>query len=114
MKKIGKVALLVLTCWIPIYFIFFMVNFIRIWHGLQMGDSHIADFMFETIFPLHFSTIILTVILLIIYILHIVRRKDFNDSKKTLWVVLVLFANALGMLMYFFKYVWPDSVHLQA
>ena len=75
---------------------------------MVMGDSYITNFMFETIFPLHFLTIAISVVLFIIYILHIVRKKDFDDSRKTLWVVLVLFTNTIGMLIYFFKYVWPE------
>ena len=67
----------------------------------------------ELIIPLLILTILIDIILVIIYLINIVNNPYLDNSGKLLWVVLILFTNFIGMLIYFFKNIWPESVKIE-
>ena len=52
--------------------------------------------------------------LVIFYIINIVKRKGINNNDKTMWIVLVIFTTSIGMLIYYFKFIWKDNIEIKS
>ncbi len=118
MKRFSKVILLVFTFLIPIGFILFILfNIINASNFFVIPDiddfpssfSRASSNMFILIIPTFLLTLLLDIIMIIIYILNIINNEILDNCGKLLWVVLILFTNFIGMLIYFFKVIQNNN-----
>lgn len=106
MSKSKKIFLGILTIWPVIYiFLFFGFFFLTMIGG---GDSEI---MFRFMFTMHLLTMLLMVALLIIYIRDVLKNKMVPETRKTIWVILLLFGNIIAMPFYWYEYIWKNHLN---
>jgi hypothetical protein len=112
MGKAKKVWLLVGTLWPFLYIIlFFLFAFSLLFLLIPQGGETPppSPAWIAVIFPFHFLTIFLIWGLMIFYIIHVVKNRSLSKDQRILWIILLVFLNILGMLIYFFLYIWKEG-----
>jgi hypothetical protein len=94
-----KVLLLALTLWPPLYAIWFIV----------MMVTHLASKNFEIVMLLHVLTMLLSVVLLVVYVVHLFKTDHVPRDRKTLWAVTLFLGAPIAMPAYWFAHVWPEA-----
>jgi hypothetical protein len=92
-----KVALLLLTLWIPLYMIGFM---------FMVGSMTLVDF--DLLWKLHTGTMAASFITMIVYIVHLFKTRRVPNDKKALWGLALFCGAPIAMPIYFFAHVWPE------
>lgn len=98
-----------------IYFILFFSFFIKMASQGIHHDDLTADAMplflqsFLPMIILMFVAIVTGVGLMIYYIIHISNNKSFDSTQRLMWILIVVFTNAIGQIAYFIMEVWPDK-----
>ncbi|HUS57816.1 MAG TPA: hypothetical protein VM141_04115 [Planctomycetota bacterium] len=107
----GKAIILgIFTAWPFLYVVFFMCTvFLMMTSGLSCGgrSSGAPAFMW-IVFPLHFFTMILIPVLLVIYILHVFKTNRIPQDRKALWAVVLFLGNMIAMPIYWYLYIWKE------
>lgn len=52
---------------------------------------------------------LLMLILIIIYIRDVFKNDMIPETRKTLWVILLLFGSMISMPIYWFNYIWRKT-----
>ena len=130
MKKSTKIILLILTFLLPLFILLFGSGFYtQLFFGggnqlfsLQHNDpnyiiqSRLASFRFISVSISLFM--VSYIVIFIIYSLNLIKR-IMKTEEKVFWFILFMITMGIGMLFYFFKYIWKDgtesidSVNLQ-
>src|SRR3989338_9027966 len=105
MPKSQKIVLGIATMWPIFYMIFF---FVFVFSQIFFSSSREPSTGFFLIFPLHFSTIILTFVLLFIYINNVFRNDRIAQDKKALWAACLFMGNMISMPIYWYLYIWQE------
>jgi hypothetical protein len=92
-----KVALLLLTLWIPLYMIGFM---------FMIGSMAMVDF--DLLWKLHIGTMAATVVAMLVYVVHLFKTRRIDPMKKILWALALWCGAPIAMPIYFFAHVWPE------
>jgi len=95
-----KLLVFVLTMWVPLYMVGFMV---MIAGG---GPSSIGGF--ETLFRLHTATMIVELLLLVFYVVHVFKARTIASDKRALWGIALFMGAPIAMPIYFALHVWPE------
>ena len=61
------------------------------------------------LFALHFFTICLMLALMVVYIVLAVTREHFDQTMRTVWIILLCLMNVYVMPVYWYLYVWRAS-----
>jgi len=95
--------------WPIFYMVFFFVFVLsQILASFPSGPSQEMPDGFLLIFPLHFFTMILMVVLLVIYIKNVFRNDRVAQDKKALWAVVLFIGNMIAMPIYYYLYIWRE------
>lgn len=97
MNQIQKTLLCVVTVLPALYLIAFLAFFPFL--------LEIDGVTFSTLFKLHSFTIFLEILLMIFYVRDVLNNKKIPETRKTLWVLLVIFGNAITMPIYFYTFI---------
>jgi hypothetical protein len=62
--------------------------------------------MFFMIFPIHLLIMIDILVLLIIYIKDVFKNENIEESKRTLWAIVLFFGNLFAMPVYWHLNIW--------
>jgi hypothetical protein len=75
--------------------------------GRYQGDSMPPAFggimMFSALIGL------LSIIGLIVYILHVTKNKHIPEANRTMWILIVALAGAVGMAIYYFTWIRKED-----
>ena len=93
-----KVLLLVLTLWQPLYLAWFVMI------GMSMGTTS-----FETLFMVHKVTMAISVMVLVVYVVHLFKTSHVRTDKKALWGIALFCGGPIAMPVYWFTHLWPDA-----
>ena len=107
-----KVALAIATAWPPVYMIvflcFILITFLTFVSAAQGGTPPKGiPTPFLIIFPLHIFTMLLSLALLVVYVLHALQNEKLDRSSRPLWAILIFVGSFIAMPIYFYKYVLP-------
>lgn len=99
---------------ILLYFVVFIGMFASIATTAQLDSPEPPAALFG-FFPFAFLLIFLAIIFsigtLIYYIVHIVNNPKFkleeHKNMQIVWILIVLFANGIGSMVYYFVEIWP-------
>jgi len=69
---------------------------------------------FILLFGIHMISIMLMLLLLALYLALAVTRKDFDQTTRIIWIILICLAGNLAMPVYWFLYVWPAKPAVSA
>lgn len=93
-----KIALLLVTLWIPLYMIGFM---------FMVGSMSMIDF--DLLWKLHMGTMAATAVATLVYVVHVFKTPRLTDGKKALWGIALFCGGPIAMPIYFFTHVWPEA-----
>ena len=68
-------------------------------------DGSISN-MLKILLPIHFSVIINIIVLLVIYIKNAFKNTNIEETKRTLWVIVLFFGNIVSMPIYWYINIW--------
>jgi len=109
MSKNGKILLgiasFIPTAFFIAYIIFFFTMFTSIFHQATQHPGQPPEFMmhyFGGMMLLIGLGIISSIGLLIYYLIHIINNPRLDNTERLIWVFIVIFANAVGYIVYFF------------
>ena len=107
MKKVKAVILCIFTL-IPIrYIIFFISVFFHMFlNTVNSTNTESSINLFKIILPLHLSTMILVIVLLVIYIVNVFKNDTIESDKKALWAIVLFFGNMISMIVYWILHIW--------
>ncbi len=115
---VTKKILLGIATFIPIIC---LVLYIVLFFSMFTGVMHIADYdapeehIFKTygnmvyLFILIAAMILFGLGIMIFYLIHAIRNKHFNDTEKLIWILVIVLANTLGSIVYFFVIIVPSK-----
>ena len=61
------------------------------------------------LFACHFFTILMMMALLVLYILLAVKREQFDQTTRIVWIIMLCFMSIYVMPVYWYLYVWRGS-----
>lgn len=97
-------GLLTLLPWLyMVYFVQFAFKF------LDANSVEESDALFEQMLTPHVLVTTMSLILLAIFIVHIVKNNQLDETKKLIWVLVVLFGNMIGMPVYWYMHIWRNT-----
>ena len=108
MKKSTKIWLLVATLW-PLFYVLCFVVFVfsLVFSVLPQGaPPPPTPAWIVVIFPIHLLTILLTLGLSVIYIIHAVKSKRVPKQQLVLWILLLVLGGVIAMIVYWVLYIW--------
>jgi hypothetical protein len=62
---------------------------------------------FLIIFPLHALTMLASMGLLVVYVLHALQNNKLDQNTKHMWAILLFVGNFIAMPIYFYKCILP-------
>jgi lysylphosphatidylglycerol synthetase-like protein (DUF2156 family) len=92
-------------------FIFFEV-FLTFFSGRPPNDDTFR--LAAIIIPLHFLTMIITFVLMVIYVVYLFRTDRVAKESKALWAVVLILGNILSMPVFWYLYIWKKPPEGQA
>ena len=107
-----KVALAIATAWPPVYMMLFLGFFAFTFFNLAVARGggpppKGMPIAFLVIFPLHAFTMLASMALLVVYVLHALQNNKLDQNTKHLWAILLFVGNFIAMPIYFYKYILP-------
>ena len=107
MKKVKAVILGIFTLIPILYIIFFISVFFHMFlNTVSSTNTESSINLFKIIFPLHLSTMILVIVLLVIYIVNVFKNDTIESDKKALWAIVLFFGNMISMIVYWILHIW--------
>jgi hypothetical protein len=98
MNSTKKILLGLITLWPLLYLVAFMFFAPVLFFAAP-------DFPIEIVFFLHPFTMFVIVGLLVFYVRDALNNKKIPETRKTLWVVLLIIGNAIVMPIYFYSFI---------
>jgi len=86
---------------------FFVLTFFGMVSGWEGGDMPVG---FNLIVPMHFLTMLVGILLMVIYIIMALRNEHLVGNAKLLWVLILFMGNMFAMPMYWYLYIWNDPL----
>ncbi|WP_435577541.1 hypothetical protein [Gilvibacter sp.] len=114
MTKNRKILLGILTFLPWVFLIIYLVSFFSFFSDIAFRDPQ--DFEEEpfAIFRGFFGLIILVLIaagmsigMMIYYLIHSGKNPKIKESERIVWILVLIFANSVGSLVYYFMYIVP-------
>jgi heme/copper-type cytochrome/quinol oxidase subunit 2 len=117
MTKSKKVWLGILT-FLPIIFIgIFIFLFItlflsNIYNFENNLDAQQVDFYRSMIIAFVFIVfaVIIRLVLLIYYLIHVSDNKNNDNTKKIMWILILVFVGTIGSIIYYFMEIYPLKI----
>jgi preprotein translocase subunit SecG len=106
MTKKKAVILGVFTVLPFLYIISFITFWVKMFILLQNGEPNSLNHVFLIIFPIHFAIMIEIIVLLVIYIKDVFKNTYIEETKKTLWLLVLFFGNLIAMPIYWYINIW--------
>ena len=107
MSKAKKIVLGICTIW-PIVYMFLANLFVfSMMPTFNSSPNQILPAL-HLLFPIHFLTIILIIVLLFIYIKDVFKSRRIAQDKKALWAVALFFGNMIAMPIYWYLHIWKE------
>jgi hypothetical protein len=114
MSEKKALALGVFTFLPFLYFVVFIVCFLVLFTATATGQTDSLNTAFFIIFPVHFGILIEIVVLLIIYIKNVFKNETIEETKRTLWAIVLFFGSAIAMAIYWYINIWKPIKRGQA
>ena len=111
MSKPVKILLAIATAWPLVYIgVFFVAMF-----GMMIAEvyaptvpSDEIPLGFVALFAGYFLTIIWTMGLIAVYIIHLFKTDRVPKDQKALWAVVIFLGHMLAMPVYWYLYIWRE------
>lgn len=107
MSRTGKIILGILTFWMPVYMVLF-IGFIASTLFLS-GRSGSPGPAFQSVFCLHFLTIVESIGLTFYYAVNVYREPALVGDRKLIWMVIVLMGGFIGQVIYYVLWIVKRS-----
>jgi len=111
MTKKKAIILGIFTILPILYFFTFMAFWVKMFTSINSGGPERIHSLFYIIFPIHFAIMIEIIVLLVIYIKDVFKNTYLEESKKTLWVIILFFGNAIAMPIYWYINIWKHIIN---
>ena len=69
---------------------------------------------FVVLFAVHFITVWLMLGLLVLYILLAVKREQFDQTTRIVWIILICLMGTFAMPVYWYLYVWREQAAVES
>ncbi len=114
MKKSTKIWLGILTFSSILFFIIYLVGFFTIFiNHIPELESNTGEFPLDFfksiigIFPFLVLSLILKIALMIYYVIHASNNTNNDNSKKIMWILILVFVGFIGNIVYYFLEILP-------
>ena len=109
------------TAWMLIYPLLFFIVWLFMFFGtlvfpialesLDAPPESFPLFMFPffAIFPLHFCTIFLMIILLVFYLIHVIKNTEADENVRIILGIGIFFLPFISMPIYYYIYIWREN-----
>ena len=113
MNSTGKLLLGIATC-IPILGMGFLIShmfslFFTTFSNIQTTYTPDPFLFYEEYFYL-IGIVgligVLSFILMVFYIIHIVNNKKLSNTLQVIWILIILFFNSIGSIIYWYMNIW--------
>lgn len=104
-------ALLLIFYIVMFFSFFFNVAVNKMQHAPEVSSNEIPIFL-ESLIPMFvmmFVAGITGLALMIYYIIHISKNQKFDSTQRLLWILIIVFTNTIGQIVYFILEVWPQK-----
>jgi hypothetical protein len=113
MHRSVKLLLLAATLWPLLYVcgflaLMFGLVFSATQHGGRVGEPLGGVQGFVVLFGLHLFTMLWTLGLTAVYMVHLFKTDRVENDKKVLWAVVLFMGNMLAMPVYWHLNIWRD------
>ena len=105
-----RILIGVATLWPPIYFVLFMM---MVGSFFWLGDpsrKNAGAVLLKYIFPLHCFTMLLSLALTAIYVIHAFKSDQFRQETRVLWVIILFMGNMFAFPVYWWLYLRPRTL----
>lgn len=109
MSTTKKILLGLLALWPFIYFFLFILV-LFLYDGFIFLPAGDIETMFAYMLTSQLLTMALVVTTFILYIRDVFINPRVRETRKTLWVILLLFGNFIAMPIYWYLYIWKQPV----
>ena len=117
MRKVAILSLGVLSLWPLCYLLIFFGLAIQL---VFASDAVLSDpEAFNNVTKAHAATIVVSIVLSFVYMVHAVRNGTLSSDQKTLWALSVLFFGIAAIPISWYRFIWhtkqetPQSASFQ-
>jgi len=111
MKRSHKIGLLILSL-LPIimlpFVIFWIIGGAIKFEEMGEPEAGVPFFVGSMVFWILLIGMI-SMIAWIIYLVHVIKNKDLDQTEKIVWILLFVFVSFIPQLVYFFMRIWPED-----
>jgi len=113
MNSTGKLLLGIATC-LPILGTGFLIShlfslFFSTFSNMDTSSTPEPFLFYEEYFYLIGIVVLLGVlsfVLIVFYIIHIVNNKQLSNTLQVIWILIILFFNGIGSIIYWYINIW--------
>ncbi|MCK5638999.1 MAG: PLDc N-terminal domain-containing protein [Flavobacteriaceae bacterium] len=116
MKKLNKIWLGIFTflplLFLVIYFVFLFGAIIANIDELQNNNGEFPIDFFQSIawaFAFLLLAIIIKIGLMIYYVIHVSENVKNDNTKKIMWILILVFVGTIGSVIYYFMEIYPSK-----
>lgn len=99
------------TIWPLVYMVIFAGIVL---HDLYPGGNRFSDDIVWVLVPFHLFTMVECAAVITSCLVFLFNQPGFTESRRILWLLLILQMGVLSMPVFFFLYIWPVSTEAAA
>lgn len=114
MSKNKKILLGILTFLPLVFLIIYLVVFFTFFASIPFEEPHIVEDDPATFIRAIFGAVIwifiaalLGLAMMIYYLMHASRNVKIKETERIIWILVLVFANTVGSIVYFFMHIVP-------
>ncbi|UII21746.1 hypothetical protein [Fulvivirga ligni] len=88
----------------------FGIIFTKMNHGPHFEpDDEVFIRSFLPFFFILIGSGFVSLVMLVYYLVHAAKNERFESTQRLIWILIIVFGNSIGQLVYFFMEIWPDN-----
>lgn len=104
--RAAHLALGVATLWLPVYFLLFMIVWVRLAISIVSGSGQPLSFFSPWLIVTHVLSWFVNAALVVFYVIHLFRNGRIEPNMKAVWAVVLLMGGLFAMPAYWYLYFW--------
>jgi len=109
-SKGTRILIGVATLWMPLYMLLFLAFVGTSFFLAETPQAaHHMPRMFMFIFPLHCLTMLISMALIAVYIIHAVKSDRLTQEMRIVWILILFMGNMLAFPVYWWIYLRPGT-----
>lgn len=107
MRKVAILLLGVISLWPLLYLLVFFGLAVQL---VFVPRAVLSDPQtFNDLAKVHIATIMVSIVLTLLYMVHALRNGTLPSDQKTLWILSVLFFGIAAIPIYWYRFIWHEK-----